>query len=278
MQIQRKKSAPFKIRGSSTTDHQYAYFTPWGGSAAVHRYEWSTGKWDQLPSSPYRNCGLVIIDGELTAVGGLDGSRNTNKLFTLRQGQWVEHYPPMNTKRSLTTVVSTSNGNYIVVIGGCSDRDATTIELFHMRTRNWYELVYLPPPLQFPSATICGNQLHVIGGNNNDGYSCSLEYLPSSDQPITTQLICNVKWTQLPRLPVTNTTAATLSGQLVIIGGYQANAVNSIHQLIDGQWVEIGSMSNGRSQCLVVTPSPDKMMIVGGCTYSDSVEECVAVY
>ena len=35
-------------------------------------------------------------------------------------------------------------------------------------------------------------------------------------------------------------------------------------QLVDGQWVEIGSMSSNREMCLVVSPSPDRMMIVGG--------------
>ena len=134
-------------RGSSTTDDQFAYFTPWGGSTAVYKYGWSTVKWEQLPSSLYCDSGLVIIDGELNAVGGYEGSHHrTNKLVTLQQGQWVEHYPPMNTARSMTTVVSTSDGNYIFVIGGCGDCNVTTIELFHKRTRNWYELAYLPPP------------------------------------------------------------------------------------------------------------------------------------
>ena len=287
VQIHRMQSAPFnmdKSIGSSTTDHQYAYFTP-GGSAAVYRYQWSTAKWDQLSPSPYINSGLVIIDGEVTTVGGYDGSRycNINKLFTLRRGQWVEHYPPMNTVRSSPAVVSTSDGNCIFAIGGCGDWNATTIELFHTGTRNWYGLVYLPPPLPQPSATICGNQLYVIG-SFNDGYSYSLQHLPSSDQPITSQSIsCNVEWTQLPGLPVTNTTAATLSGQLVLVGGKEPNSMdwkisraNSIHQLIDGQWVKIGSMSSSREKCLVVTPSPDKMMIVGGLNSfgSASVEEC----
>ena len=57
--------------------------------------------------------------------------------------------------------------------------------------------------------------------------------------------------------------------------------VNSIHQLMNGQWVKIASMSSGRSDCLVVTPSPDKMMIVGGyggvLLPLDSVEECVVM-
>ena len=83
---------------------------------------------------------------------------------------------------------------------------------------------------------------------------------------------------------MTASTAAALCGQLVIIGGKRdRSSVNSIHQLVDGQWVEIGSMSSNRRWCLVVSPSPDKMIIVGGLrgrligVATDSVEECVVV-
>ena len=254
-------------RGSATTDDQFAYFTP-GGFNLVYSYQWSTEKWEGLPPSPCRESGLVIIDGELTAVGGRDGSSSTNELFTLRQGQWVEHYPPMNTGRSSPAVVSTSDGNYIVVIGGSVGVGWTaTVELFHVSSRRWYELTNLPQALTLPSATISGNEVHVIGHHGTGiGYSFSLQAIESISHSIA--------WTPLPQLPVKLSTAATLSGQLVIVGGSQ---VNSIHQLLDGQWwVKIGSMSSGRERCLVVSPSPDKMMIVGG--YGEaSVEECVVV-
>ena len=106
-----------------------------------------------------------------------------------------------------------------------------------------------------------------------------MENLPSSDEPITSQSIPHlISWTSLPRLPVTFSTAATLYEQLVIIGGMQyGSPVNSIHQLVDGQWVVIGSMSSNRSSCLVVSPSPDRMMIVGGYGAEDSVEECIVL-
>ena len=269
------------FRGSATTDDQFAYFTP-NRSSHVYRYKWCTAKWEFLTNTNWHNSGLVIIDGELTAVGG-DRSK---QLFTLQEGQWVEHYPPMSTERSSPAVVSTSDGNYIVVIGD-SDNWTAEVELFHVKTREWYELTNVPPPLGHPSATICGNQLHVIGLDGN-GYSCSLQALLSSDQPIISQSILNIlTWTPLPQLPVGNSTAATLNGQLVIVGGDQENqdgkfqTQDSIHQLLDGQWVKIGSMSSGRERCLVVSPSPDKMMIVGGYEAgyktSNGVEVCVVV-
>ena len=193
----------------------------------------------------------------------------------------------MNTARSSTAVVSTSDGDNIMVIGGVGGGWSATVELFQVRRRRWYELTNLPHhrALSGPSATICGSQLHVIG-YGGDGYSCSLQGLPSSDQPITSKSISRiVTWTPLPHLPVEFSTAATLCGQLVIIGGRRGilSSVNCIHQLVDGQWVEIGSMSSGRHDCLVVSPSPDKMMIVGGVrdhldfVIVNIVEECVVV-
>ena len=189
----------------------------------------------------------------------------------------------MNTARSQTTVVSSSDGKYIIVIGGADVGGVVwtdTVELLQVSSRRWHQLKDLPQPLPLPSATICDNQLHVIGYDDN-GYSCSLQALLSSDRPITLQPIPYLKsWTSLPRLPVTHSTAATLSGQLVIIGGRQDwSSVKTIHQLLDGQWVEIGSMSCGRIECLVVSPSPDKMMIVGGVEEDiTSVDECYTLY
>ena len=289
MQCHDKKRAPCGMRrGSATSDLQNAYFMP-VGSHSVYRYEWSTEKWDKLHPCLYRNSALVIIDGELTAVGGWDGPHFTNKLLTLRQRLWVEELPPMKTARDRTAVVSTSDGEYVLVIGGGGGDWTTTVELFQVRSRKWSEFTHLPRPLSLPSATICGNLIHVMGGDG-DGFSCFLQDLPSSDQPITSQSRSRtISWSPLPPPPVTASTAATLCGQLVTIGGRGGlSSVNSIHQLVDGQWVEIGSMSSGRRMCLVVSPSPDKMMIVGGDrgaligralfgVTTDSVEECVIV-
>ena len=274
VQCHPKKTAPCGMRrGSATTDGRFAYFTS-HGSTSVYQYECGTEKWEELPSCPYQSSGLVIIDGELTAVGGVDDEyRRTNKLYTLRQRKWVEKYHPMNTARSHTAVVSTSDGKYLIVIGGFvgGGRWTATVELFQVKSRRWYQLTDLPQPLRYPSATICGDQLNVIGIEAN-GYSCSLAALPSSDQPITSPL--TLSWKPLPPLPVEFSTAATLCGHLVLIGGWRGGSpTNSIHQLVDGQWMEIGSMNSRESRCLVASPSPDKIIIVADST----VEECVVV-
>ena len=277
VQCRQKKRAPHDmVRGSAATDGRFVYIIP-EGSTSPYQYECSTEEWMELPSCPYYNSGLAIIDSELTTVGGWDiADHPTNRLFTLlRQRVWVEIYPPMNTARYCHAVVSTSDGDYLIVIGGYGSGKwwSATVELLHVQKKKWYKLTHLPQPLPVPSATICGDTLHVIG-SNDDGYSCSLQSLPSNDRPITSPL--TLSWKPLPPLPVTESTVATLCGQLVLIGGIQGGSlVNSIHQLVEGQWVEIGSMTSVRRWCLAVSPSPDRILIVGGVGAVDSVEECV---
>ena len=71
VQCHPKKKAPCGMtRGSATTDHQFAYFRS-HGSDLVYSYEWNTEQWNKLPSCPYRDCALVIIDGTLTTVENL---------------------------------------------------------------------------------------------------------------------------------------------------------------------------------------------------------------
>ena len=122
-------------------------------------------------------------------------------------------------------------------------------------------------------------------GDASNGFLFSIQDLdlPSCDQPTTSQLRYHaISWSRLPPLPVTDSTVATLCEQLVLLGGMRGgSSVNSIHQLVDGQWVKIGSMSICRRMCLVVSQSPDKMMIVGGwkgglfAGTTDSVEVCI---
>ena len=193
--------------GSATTDGQFAYFVSFD-STEVHQYDWNVEKWSVLPPLPWINSGLVIIDGELCAVGG----SHTNQVFTRRWTKWVEEYPPMNIARSSPAVVSTCSGACTIVIGGLADDGCwtATVELFQAKNRQWHKLTDLPQPLTRPSATICGDILHVIGDHGNGSFF-SVKTLPSCDiPPLTPNLI---SWTCLPPLPVKgSTTAVGVSG------------------------------------------------------------------
>ena len=263
-------------RGSSVTDQNVAYFTQLLrlGSNKVYRYTISTDEWLSLPPCPHSYSALVIIDNELTAIGGVSGRNFTNKLFTLRQGRWVEEYPPMGRGRRSAACVGVSNVHHmnIIVIGGQGNGGWTTaVDLLNTHSRRWSTLTSLPKPLPFPSAVVCGDLLYVIGGNCV--YSYLLSALLDSTRPDKSPQ--SPIWKPLPDLPLHDSTPAILTGQLVCVGGRRGGVFwspvdDSIHQLVDGQWEKIASLSIGTDDRLVVTPSPDKMLVVGGYTYSDS--------
>lgn len=264
-------------RGSATTDNTFAYFMS-AGSPTVYRYHLSDKNWEQYSECPCHDCALVIVAGALTSVGGRLGDNYTNKLFTLHEDTvtWREVYPPMNIERSNAAVVSTSDGGYIFVIGGGCRGWNRSVELFHVRSRQWLKLTFLPRALSSPSATLCRAQIYVIGDDGN-GYSCSLSALPNSDSPNVSPPALN--WRLLSRVPVSASTAATVQGQLVVVGGSAGfYSVNSIRQLVYGEWMEVGWMSTARWECLVACPTTEKLLVVGGWRGGDrltSVEECV---
>ena len=258
------------LRGSATNDDQFVYCVL-ANSTSVYRYELSAGKFEELASCPYRNAGLAIINGELTAVGGMDGTNRINKLFTLRKGEWVAEYPPMNIARSMASVVATPNGDCLFVIGGSASHSVTSVELFRLKSKKWEILPDLPRGLLCQSATITGDLLHVVGDDN--GYSCYYKPLITNVTPVPSHP--TLFWKCLPHLPVTDPMAATLCGEVVVIGGRKHGLLqNSIHQLMDGEWVKIGSMNSCRSWCLVANSSPWKLLIIGGLTAQDTLEEC----
>ena len=119
----------------------------------------------------------------------------------------------MNTARSRPAVVSTSDGGFLIVIGGHDGVCLTaTVELFQVKCRSWHELTNLPKALPRPSATICSDQLNVTGVDG-DVYSCSLQALPSSERPIRSPL--TLSWKPLAHPLVAHSTVATLCGQLL---------------------------------------------------------------
>ena len=258
------------LRGSATNDDQFVYCAL-ANSTSVYRYELSAGKFEELASCPYGNAGLAIISGELTAVGGMDGANRTNKLFTLRKEEWVTEYPPMNIARSMATVVATPNGDCLFVIGGSARYLVTSVELFCLKSRKWEILPDLPRSLSYQSATITGDLLHVVGDDN--GYSCYYKPLITSETPVPSHP--TLFWKLLPHLPVTDPMAATLCGEVVVIGGREHGLLqSSVYQLLDREWVKIGSMNSCRNKCLVANSSPEKLLIIGGMGAQDTLEEC----
>ena len=96
--------------------------------------------------------------------------------------------PPMPTKRYGTAVVC--SGRSLVVAGGTGDSITilSTVEVMDTESPQWFTASSLPHPLYEASATICGENLYLLGGFDQSGYetksvfTCSLSALLQSSQ------------------------------------------------------------------------------------------------
>ena len=77
-------------------------------------------KWTKLQQCPHKSFGLAVINEQLTAIGGVNESRNiTNILLSFKGGQsgseWEQIFPPMPTARVCPASVTTPT--HLVVVG-----------------------------------------------------------------------------------------------------------------------------------------------------------------
>ena len=273
--------------GSCTADGDMTYFRD-GLSDKVNAHNAATGKWNKLPKCPYINFTLVVVNGVLTAVGGYSLVNATNKLLSLvGEGKWVEQLPCMPTKRRLTAAVC--SGKTLVVIGGYSDSvfsavKLKTVELLDIDSLQWFIASELPHPLSEASATVCGGNLYLVGGFDEDGratksvLTCSLSALVQSAKPVTrggwlkkafsqTEQV----WRAVARFPVVRSTCASLNGQLIAVGGsdsYNKKTTNSVYAYdpTTDRWDVISTMSTARDHCLVAVLPGNQLIVVGGFT------------
>ena len=271
--------------GSCTADGDMTYFRDYF-TDNVHAHNAASWKWNQLPKCPHKDFALVVVNGVLTAVGGSDSSGNdTNKLLSLvGEGKWVEQLPCMPTKRSYTTAVC--SGKTLVVIGGWSGVTLKTVELLDIDSLQWFIASELPYPLSHASATVCGDNLYLVGGLDKSGIAtksvltCSLSALVQSAKPATlggrsekafsqTEQV----WREVASLPVNRSTCASLNGQLIAVGGWDSDykkPTNSVYAYdpTTDRWDVISTMPTARYHCLVAVLHGNQLMVVGGFTGS----------
>ena len=269
--------------GSCTVDDDMTYFRC---GSDVHAHNAATGKWNKLPKCPHTDFALVVVNDVLTAVGGYSSGSDTNKLLSLvGEEKWVQELSWMPTKRCRTAAVC--SGKTLVVIGGHSGGVLSgvrlkTVELLDIDSLQWFIASELPHPLSSASATVCGDNLYLVGGFDKDGketesvLTCSLSALVQSAKPATlggrsekafsqTEQV----WREVASLPVTFSTCASLNGQLIAVGGsdsHNEKTTNSVYAYdpTTDRWDVISTMPTARSRCLVAVLPGNQLMVVGG--------------
>ena len=249
--------------------------------SALYQYHINQDAWDKPSQPPYIEYGLVFIDGLATTVGGTDPKdkimfRSCNELFSLIFGGWYEMYPPMTTPRTYPAAVSTryDGRDYVIAAGQESNfRRITSIEVFS--NGKWCHRADLPHHIQFLLATVSDTTFYVVSGTDFMGYSILLSELLVDERPKESPL--SLQWTRLPHLPLRLTTPACMGNAFFLVGGKDNRDENSsaIFQLINGQFVVVGHLSEPRAMCCVVRIAPGRMLVAGGIL-SHTVDEISA--
>ncbi len=175
--------------------------------------------WTVTDTPTYR-CTLVVHDSELLLVGGkkYPTYEITNKVFTMRGGQFVETLPPMKERRSSPSAVS--SGSALVVAGGLGiPGDLSSVEL--LKDGQWTTAPSLPSAGYEMKSALHGDQWYLITGQRKV-FGISLQSLISgADQ---------LPWETLPAAPKHFSAAAFFGGHLLSIGqGNFSNTTTTIY-------------------------------------------------
>ena len=278
------KAALRKMRyGSATGFGREAYFRP-AFSGQVLSYNSDTQKWSALPECHRKDFTLTVVNGLVTAVGGVQSGNYINTLLSLnKEGgkwKWVDYcFPPMQTKRSLTAVVC--SGRALVVAGGEGEwcTTLTTVEVMDTDTFKWSTAISLPQPLSDASATVCGDRIYLVCGRDEVGFQTKLVFTCSLSTLLKSQTEDSV-WHTIAELPVERSTCVTLNGQLLAVGGRDADRKtnNNIYSYNTetNSWEIISQMPTTRYWCLAAVLPGNRLIVVGGendnTGYTDKVE------
>ena len=252
----------------------------------IHAYHTTTSNWSLTPQCPvYRGFALAVINGTLTTVGGYGVNfRSTNKLFSLTgvggdgEKSWREEFPPMPTKRYQVSTLC--NGTALIVVGGEKGygEDLKTVEVLNISSQQWYTATDLPQPLATSSITVCGDCIYLLGGVDKDSnctqsvYSCLLATLLMSVESRLSRALnrsrSSATWTRVANLPVSHSTAVSLQGQLIAVGGKDSNDKSTTdirrYDPSTNSWEVISHMATPRSRCLAAVLPDNQLMVVGG--------------
>ena len=255
------------LRGDAVSHGNVAYFNS-EGSIAVFCYESQRQLWRQLPHCHSKDSALVMADNKLTTIGGRDKfGLPISSLASLtgedEDSKWVQLFPQMPTARYWLAAVC--RGRNVITAGGVGDggRPLSTVEILDTELQQWTSAASLPNPMDSASITVCEDLLYLLGGNENGR---TLSVLTSS---ITDVLAYRpAVWRQIADTHYYYSTAVSVGGQLLAIGGWDRHLINTsaivAYDPNSDSWKDMGHMATPRHNALVVALPSNQLIVVGG--------------
>ena len=260
-------------RGAAVSHGKMAYFNSYG-STSVYSYDSQGQLWQELPDCHSKYSALVMAANKLTTVGGKQHGRPTNSLASLtgegKDSKWVELFPRMPTARYCLAAVC--RGRNVIAAGGYGGGGRlSTVEILDTDLRQWSSAASLPHPMEAASITVCGDLLYLLGGFDQNG-DVILSVLTSSITDLLHQQQETANqpavWRRAADAPYYASTAVSVGGQLLAIGGYDeaykdTSAIVAYDPTSDS-WQDMGHMTTPRHWPLVALLPSNQLIVAGG--------------
>ena len=252
------------VRPQSVTVDTAVYIAERWSSGVILRYDPHTNKLTELPQYQYWRFTLTELTHQLVVVGGYDLSTlktiKTVSVYAPSQRSWKQPYPPMNTPRDLSAV--STYHQHLVVAGGRDDSGThlASVEILDTSVHHcqWFSPTGLPVRCCLMSAAITHGTLYLLGGSlGKQVLSGSLSAL---DKP-------PAQWCTLPDAPLEGSTAITVHGSLLAVGGSHGRQRSSAIHVYDQEkntWNKVGDLPTERRDCACCLLPIGEILVAGG--------------
>ena len=258
------------------------------GRNQVFQYNPSQNEWSRLPPNHVHMVGFAMAQftGSLITVGGMmQNDTICGKVYRFqdKSQKWEEFLKPMPTGRTHLSVATTQSA--IVASGGVTDVRydklvaCATVEVFSSETFRWHTAEPLPVPCWGRTSTIITDTWYLIGGTGAVSKDITgVLYAPLATlvqnslavRRFTSPASHMSVWKTLPDTPLKNSAAASLSGNLLAVGGKsdKTTASHTVHVFlpITNSWVRVttGDLPEPHYNCTAVQLSSNQLLVLGG--------------
>lgn len=254
--------------GQVTVHEGIAYFTQ---NFVVYAYIESCDKWEELPRCENKHFGVAMINGKLTAIGGLDRNKiHTNDLLTLKklEKKWEKLLPVMPTARvhpatvTIPTHLIVAGGTYVSDDPNRSLKGYAIVELMALGTFLWSAVSSLPEVVRYPQIKHTAKHLLLSDTENSSVYTCLVDELVQSQQG-------GVVWERKAKVPVQDgASLVNFEDQVLALGGKNGAGVpqDSIYRykVTEDEWELVKDLRTPRSWVLSVLCRNNVLVVVGG--------------
>ena len=253
----------------------------------VLQYDPSRDEWSRLPPHQVILFAMAQFMGHLIAVGGViphgDRYTVTGKVYRFKEQsqEWEKFLKPMPTARYHLSVATTQSA--IVASGGgtsMKDRKSVlcdTVEVYSSKTSQWHTADPLPVPCRIMTSVTIADTWYLMGGGGTGNkhltkvlYVSLTALIQKAISPNHHSASQTSIWKTLPDTPLKRSTAASLSGKLLAVGGYNLStpAFPTVYLFLPltDSWVRVttGKLPEPLNSCTAVQLSSNRLLVVGG--------------